>query len=83
MELLLWHLLRHDILKLVSGCKQSLQNVCEWKSIYSNNNTINTINTNVPSFETIRNNNNIINTINTEVGSTWGSGKKYKNCCGK
>ncbi len=39
----------------------------------SNNNMINTININ-----TIN-----INTINIGICSTCGSGKKYKNCCGK
>ena len=65
---------------IVNGCNQSLQNVCKWKSIYSNNNNTNTINTNV---YTIGKNSNMINTINTGLCLTCGSGKKYKNCYGK
>ena len=70
----------------MNGCKQCLQNVCRLENIHSKYNTINTVNTNVPESIILWNNSNIVNTINTiytEFASTCGSGKKYKNCCGR
>ena len=70
----------------VNGCKQCLQNVCRWENIYSNDNTKNTINTDVSSPRITWNNNNTINNTNTIYTGcyiTGGSGKKYKQCCGK
>ena len=49
-------------------------------------NTHNTINTDVTLAIFSRNNDNIINTINKDNMRLYlacGSGKKYKNCCGK
>ncbi|MBO6233701.1 MAG: SEC-C domain-containing protein [Clostridia bacterium] len=34
-------------------------------------------------FENTNSNNNTINTNNTKHSRTCGSGKKYKNCCGR
>ena len=65
------------------GCKQCLQKICEWENIYSNNSTINTTNTDITESIKSRNTNNIINTIYTRFVLTCGSGKKYKQCCGK
>ena len=75
-----------DKIILVNGCKHCLQNVCKWEYIYSNDNTINTINTNDSSPWITWNNSNTINTTNTiytDYYITCGSGKKYKQCCGK
>ena len=74
------------IIILVNECKQCLQDVCKWENIYSNDNTINTINTNVSSPGFTWNNSNTINTTNTIYTRYYiscGSGKKYKQCCGK
>ena len=49
-------------------------------------NTINTICTFSYKFFKLRNTNNIDNIVytnNTKFSTTCGSGKKYKNCCGK
>ena len=70
----------------MSGCKQCLQNVCKREIIYSKHSTINTINTYITESAKRWNNSNIVNTINTiytRFASTCGSGKKYKQCCGK
>ena len=48
--------------------------------------TINTNNTNISKTETLvntSNTDNIYSNINTMKTRTCGSGKKYKNCCGK
>lgn len=52
----------------------------------STNSTYNTINTNVTLTCISRNNNSTINTINKDnmrLHCPCGSGKKYKQCCGK
>ena len=56
------------------------------KNIYNTIYTKNTNNIDVPLVYkrwNINNTNNIINTHNTGYPCTCGSGKKYKNCCGK
>mgnify|MGYP003526928541 CR=1 FL=1 len=56
------------------------------KNIYNTIYTKNTNNIDVPLVYkrwNINNTNNIINTDNTGYSCSCGSGKKYKNCCGK
>lgn len=59
---------------------------CQIKNFHNKNNTINTINNIMKKIYNHRNINSIINTISTNnIKSlcTCGSGKKYKQCCGK
>ena len=66
---------------------QTMFSICSQNiSTYNKHSTINTHNTNVTLSKYYWNTNNTDNTINTyniDVTSSCGSGKKYKQCCGK
>jgi len=76
----------YDIILVSEGYKQCLHNVCGKEITHSNYNTINVINTYVTEPANRWNNSNIVNNINTiyiGFASTYGSEKKYRQCCGK
>lgn len=59
---------------------------CQKYNKNSKNNIINTIyilHINFSKHRNINSIDNIINTDNTKFSTTCGSGKKYKNCCGR
>ncbi len=66
---------------------QTLFAIClQKRNIYNKNGTKNTINMNVALFIIYSNINSIIDIIsisNIARATSCGSGKKYKNCCGK
>lgn len=65
----------------------TMSTICpRWRNTYSTGNIINTNNIDVTQSDKQGNTNNTIsinNTDNMGVSTTCGSGKKYKNCCGK
>ena len=72
--------------KIVSECTQCFYFVSKLQNKYSTDSTINTINIFITSSTKPWNTSNYvnnINTINTGISWTCGSGKKYKQCCGK
>ncbi len=79
-------MLKDTLKKEVNECKHCLQFVCKREIFIIRNNKNNIIYINVTLFDIYCNINNIqsiININNIFITSPCGSGKKYKQCCGK